>query len=139
MCFKQPRPVNLGVRDGKLAPCPNKPNCVNSQSSSARHRVEPLRYDGSPAQAMAAVREVLAKLPRVTVVEAGERYLHAECRTPVMGFIDDLEFYCDESTNTMHLRSASRLGYWDLGVNARRIEAIRKRLHQQGKTVYSKE
>lgn len=139
MFFKQPQPTNLGVRDGELAPCPNKPNCINSQSDSARHWIEPLRYRGSTVQAIAAVREVLAELPRVTVVETSESYLHAECRTPLMGFIDDLEFYCDEATRTIHLRSASRLGYWDFGVNARRIEAIRKRLQQQGKIISSGE
>ena len=139
MFFKQPRPTNLGVRDGELAPCPEKPNCVNSQSASARHWVEPFRYRGSAAQAIAAVREVLGELPRVTIVATSERYLHAECRTPLMGFIDDLEFYCDEATTTMHVRSASRLGYWDLGVNARRIEAIRKRLQGQGKIIDSGE
>lgn len=117
------RPQNLGVRDGGLAPCPNKPNCVSSRASGRRHAIEPLSLRGDPAASMQRLREILSAMPRTEVVTARPDYLYAECASRLLGFVDDLEFYCDGEA--IHLRSASRLGHSDLGVNRKRVERIR--------------
>jgi uncharacterized protein (DUF1499 family) len=123
--FSGKRPANLGVRDGKLAPCPGSPNCVSSQAeaSDKTHAIEPLRFTGDPGAAMRKLRTVVEGIPRTTVIESRPDYLYAEFSTPLMGFVDDVEFH--QHGMTIHVRSASRLGYSDLGVNRKRIESIR--------------
>jgi uncharacterized protein (DUF1499 family) len=122
--FSGKRPTNLGVHDGALAPCPNKPNCVNSQAREGKHGIAPLRFSGDAGAAMRKLTQVVRAMPRTTVVEARPDYLYAEFSTALMGFVDDVEFYCDGKA--IHVRSASRLGYSDLGVNRKRVEAIRE-------------
>lgn len=117
------RPTHLGVRDGGLAACPNKPNCVSSQVKG-RQAVAPFPLRGTAADSMQRLHEILSAMPRTEVVAAKPDYLHAECATRVLGFVDDLEFYCDGEA--IHVRSASRLGYSDLGVNRKRVERIRE-------------
>ena len=123
--FSGKRPTNLGVRDGKLAPCPSSPNCVSSQapSSDKTHAIDALRSTGDPAAAMQKLRTIVEGMPRTTVIESRPDYLYAEYSTPLMGFVDDVEFHHDGTA--IQVRSASRLGYSDLGVNRKRIEAIR--------------
>ena len=121
--FPGKRPTNLGVRDGKLAPCPGSPNCVSSRATDATHAIEPLKFTGDPAAAMQRLRTVVEKLPRTRIIEGRPDYLYAEFETALLGFVDDVEFQVDGST--IHVRSASRLGYSDLGVNRKRIEEIR--------------
>ncbi|KPK88359.1 MAG: hypothetical protein AMJ94_15340 [Deltaproteobacteria bacterium SM23_61] len=118
-------PSNLGGEDNRLAPCPSSPNCVTSQSDDERHRIDPIRFSSSPAEAMDRLKKVVRRMERTTVVSEISNYLHVEFRT-FLGFVDDAEFYLDESQKVIHLRSASRVGYWDLGVNRRRMESIRR-------------
>jgi uncharacterized protein (DUF1499 family) len=125
------RPDNLGVRGGRLAPCPDTPNCVCSQDGDARHGIEPLHYEGSPQDAMARLREVLDAWPRTRVVAATENYARAECTSLVFHFVDDVEFLLDPAAAVIHCRSASRAGRSDFGVNRRRIEAIRQAFGQR--------
>lgn len=127
--FSGKRPTNLGVKDGKLAVCPNSPNCVSSQAApaDAEHKIEPLSYTGSPAQAMAALKSVIAGMDRTAIITETEDYLYAEFTSALMGYVDDVEFYVEPSTQVIHVRSASRLGQSDLGVNRKRIEDIRAR------------
>ncbi|MFQ4138257.1 DUF1499 domain-containing protein [Nodosilinea sp. PGN35] len=123
------RPANLGVKDGKLTPCPQSPNCVISQGAAdAEHGIAPLAYSDDPAQAMALLEAVVNAMPRTTVVEKTDRYLYAEFASKLMGFVDDVEFYLDPSESVIHVRSASRLGQSDLGANRKRIESIRQAL-----------
>ncbi|MEO1134470.1 MAG: DUF1499 domain-containing protein, partial [Cyanobacteria bacterium J06639_1] len=68
---------------------------------------------------------VVEGMEQTKVVERGDRYLYAEFTSKLMGFVDDVEFYADEAASVIHVRSASRLGKSDLGVNRKRIEAIR--------------
>ncbi len=117
-------PANLGVKDGALAPCPNSPNCVSTRSTDAKHRIEPLAFQGGTTETMTALVEVANRMERTTIVSRRERYLHVEYRTK-MGFVDDVEFLLDERTRTVHFRSASRVGYSDLGVNRKRMERFR--------------
>lgn len=123
------RPMNLGVHDGKLAPCPASPNCVSSQSADRDHAVEPFPFDRTPAEAMADLKKVLSAMPRVKIVTTTEFYLHAEFTSALFRFVDDVEFWCDESSKVIHLRSASRLGSSDLGVNRKRVEHLRSAMH----------
>ena len=114
-------PSNIGLQDGKLSPCPSSPNCVSTQAGDPQHRIEALSFRGSQAQTMAAILSVVGRMKRTTVVTQKEDYLHVEYRTK-MGFVDDVEFYLDEPSQTVHFRSASRVGYSDLGVNRKRME-----------------
>ncbi|HSM83806.1 MAG TPA: DUF1499 domain-containing protein [Nodosilinea sp.] len=123
------RPTNLGVKEGKLAPCPGSPNCVVSQGAAdAEHAIAPLPYSGDPAQAMAQLVAIVTAMPRTTIVESTDNYLYAEFATKLMGFVDDVEFYLDPAESVIQVRSASRLGKSDLGVNRQRVEAIRQAL-----------
>ena len=121
--FTGTRPTNLGVKDDKLAPCPGSPNCVNSQSQNPQSKIEPL-----PPVSITQLRKVIEGMERTTIIEQTENYLYAEFKSKLMGYVDDVEFYSDKNTNVLHVRSASRLGKSDLGVNRQRIEAIRKQL-----------
>lgn len=125
--FSGTRPSNLGVTDGKLAACPGTPNCVSSQApeSDKEHFIAPLPYQKSPADAMAALKSVIEGMERTKIVSESDNYLYAEFTSALMGFVDDVEFYLDEDTGVIHVRSASRLGQSDLGVNRKRVEDIR--------------
>ncbi len=124
------RPTNLGVLANQLTPCPNTPNCVNSQSRDAVHQIEPLSYDSSPQEAMTHLRTALQSFRRVKTIAETDNYLYTEFTIPVVGFVDDVEFLLDNNANVIHVRSASRLGESDLGVNRTRIETIRAKLNQ---------
>jgi uncharacterized protein (DUF1499 family) len=123
--FARP-PANLGVKDGRLAPCPDRPNCVCTQATDDAHRIELLAYDGSAEEAMARLKAALATLPRTRIVTETADYLHAECTSLVFRFVDDVEFLLDRERKVIHFRSASRVGHSDLGVNRRRMEALRQ-------------
>ena len=121
------RPAVLGVRDGRFAPCPSSPNCVSCLASDDAHRIAPLPFSGSAAAAVDRLKAIVTSLPRASVVTATETYLHAEFRSAVFRFVDDAEFYADESAGVIQVRSAARAGTSDLGVNRKRIETIRER------------
>jgi len=125
--FSGTRPATLGVKEGKLLACPSSPNCVNSQTpeSDAEHYIAPLTFEGTAPEAIARIKQVIAAMPRTEVIQQTENYLYAEFTTPIMGYVDDVEFFADEVTQTLHVRSASRLGQSDLGLNRQRVEAIR--------------
>lgn len=121
--FAGKRPTNLGVKAGKLAPCPSTPNCVSSQSTDSDHSIEPLPYTE-----VANLKRVVNNMERTTIIEETENYLYAEFKSKLMGFVDDVEFHKDDVNQVIHVRSASRLGQSDLGVNRKRVEEIRQRL-----------
>ncbi len=128
--FSGKRPNNLGVRDGKLALCPNTPNCVSSQSSDTEHNIEPLTFNSTPREAMADLKTVLQNLKKTKIITENKNYLYVEFTSAIMGFVDDVEFSLDETAKVIHVRSASRLGQSDLGVNRKRIETIRTNLKE---------
>lgn len=123
--FSGTRPANLGVIDGKLQPCPNSPNCVSSQSTDAEHGIAPLTFTGDPAAAIANLQKVILAMPRAKIITADGNYLYAEFTSALMGYVDDVEFFANPAKGIIEVRSASRLGESDLGVNRQRIEAIR--------------
>lgn len=116
----------LSADDGRLAPCPNKPNCVGSQASG-RNFVPPLVFSGSAQNAFERLTAIVASWPRTRIVEQTSDYLHAEVASRIFGFIDDVEFHIDQAGKRVQVRSAARVGYSDFGVNRARIEAIRTR------------
>ena len=118
-------PSNLGVSDGGLAACPSSPNCVSSDASDRAHQVPPLQLAVAPAQAWDVARELVSQMPRTHIVKETADYIHAECRSSLLGFVDDLELHLRASDGIIAVRSASRLGYSDLGVNRRRVESLR--------------
>jgi uncharacterized protein (DUF1499 family) len=125
--FPGTRPADLGVQDGQLTACPQSPNCVSSQSPTTdrEHYIAPIVYAGSGPEALAKLRTLIAGLERTTIVESSDSYLCAEFASRLMGFVDDVEFSVDDSAKVIHVRSASRLGQSDLGVNRQRIEDLR--------------
>jgi uncharacterized protein (DUF1499 family) len=119
----------------RMTPCPKTPNCVSSVETGQRHFVEPLRFADSAKDAQYRLLRVLNKLKRVRVVTFEENVIQAEFLSSVFGFVDDVEFYFDDRKKIIHVKSASRVGYSDLGANRRRIEKIRKRFDQAEKAV----
>lgn len=108
----------------RLAPCPDSPNCVSSQSPPGPHAIEPLALRQGSDQALLCIKNIVSSLKRARITAEEGTYLRAEFRT-LLGFVDDVEFEVDTPSGLIHMRSASRLGYWDLGVNRRRLERIR--------------
>ena len=104
---------------------------MSSQAADEAHKVLPLEYAGEARAAREALVAVLGSLARVTVVTKTENYIHAEARSALFRFVDDVEFLFDDATNTIHVRSASRLGYSDLGVNRKRVETIRAAFYRR--------
>ncbi|MEM6839403.1 MAG: DUF1499 domain-containing protein [Cyanobacteria bacterium P01_C01_bin.120] len=125
--FSGSRPANIGVNEGRLTACPQSPNCVVSQGDEdAEHAIAPLSYDGDLAAAVERLRTLIEAQAGSEIIEQTDTYLYAEFTSKLMGFVDDVEFYfAPEESGTIHVRSASRLGQSDLGVNRKRIEAIR--------------
>jgi uncharacterized protein (DUF1499 family) len=127
--FSKP-PTNLGAKDGKLAPCPDTPNCVCSQDSDATHAIEPLRFEGGAEEAWDKVCEMIKTWPRTKIISTTEDYLRVECTSLVFRYIDDLECLLDREAKVIHVRSSSRVGRSDLGVNRKRVEMLRQALAQ---------
>jgi len=121
-------PSNLGVSDSSLAPCPASPNCLSSDAHDSAHQTLPFQIDGDPDEAWTVAREIVTELSRTRIVNETPEYLHAECRSSVFGFVDDLELHLRPSDGIIAVRSASRLGHSDFGVNQRRIETLRAAL-----------
>ncbi len=106
----------------------NRPNCVCGRDNApTRHRVEPFDASGDPEAAFARLKDLLAGMPHTTIVTSTEEYVHAVCRTR-LGFADDVECRLCSVDGVIHVRSASRLGYYDFGVNRARVEALRQGL-----------
>ena len=113
------------MNNKKFSPCPSSPNCVSSLSEDRNHAVEPLRYTGTRESARQKIVDILENSDRVQIVEAEENYIHAEFRSAVFKFVDDVEFLFSDEEDVVHVRSASRLGYSDFGANRKRVERLR--------------
>jgi uncharacterized protein (DUF1499 family) len=116
-----------GLKDGRLLPCPDKPNCVCTQDPTERHRIEPIRYDVTQDEAREKLLGVVLLMERCTLVKVDPDYIHAEFRSAVFSFVDDVEFLFDDAAKLIHFRSAARSGNYDFKVNRNRMEDIRKR------------
>lgn len=126
-------PKALEDGSGRLAPCPDSPNCVSSEATDEVHAISAYRIQGDASTASwKALESHLADLPRVVVVTDEDGYLYAVFTTRLMHYRDDVEFGLDAETGVIHVRSASRVGYGDMGVNRERIESIRAVLAGRG-------
>jgi len=114
-----------GAGESDLPPCPSSPNCVSSGDPAPARRVDPIPFRGTPEEAREALEAAVRSLPRSKVIASSGNLVRAEFRS-LLGFVDDVEFRIDEAAGVIHVRSASRSGYWDFGVNHRRGEAIRE-------------
>jgi uncharacterized protein (DUF1499 family) len=125
--------LGRGSAGGRLAPCPNKPNCVSSQAAASdkQHYIEALAYSGEPAQARERLERALAGMKRARLVVREDNYWRAEFTSALWRFVDDVEFLFDDHARRIDLRSAARVGYSDFGVNRRRIAEIRRRFSGQ--------
>ena len=123
-------PGNLGLKNQLLSPCPGTPNCVSSQEKNSQHHIQPITFDGSLKLAKERLHRVLNSMRGTRIITQDVVYWHVEFTTQLLRFIDDVEFYFDGSQPLIHVRSASRQGYWDLGVNRRRVETIRSRFEE---------
>jgi uncharacterized protein (DUF1499 family) len=124
-------PVDLGLKGQTLKPCPDKPNCVNSFADKGddKHAIEPIRpFAGQDLGALWTALPPTLKDKEIRIVELTDNYLRAEATTMIMRYVDDLEFYLDSNAAAIQVRSASRLGYSDLGKNRSRLEEIRAAL-----------
>jgi len=115
-----------------LPPCPNSPNCVSSQAPDTDHFIAPFKIKGKPEDAFAALQQALTTQGRTVITKATDTTLHAEATSLLFRFVDDIDAILDADTGVIHIRSASRIGYGDLGVNRKRVEALRAALHQGG-------
>ncbi len=117
-------PTNLGVHDGRLAPCPPTPNCVCTQCDDPQHHMPPIPFTGDAASIKRRIRQVVENMPRAKIVEESDNWLRAEFKSAIFRFVDDVEFLIDEPAQIVHFRSASRVGYSDLQANRKRMAAI---------------
>lgn len=119
------RPTNIGAKDGVLTPCPDKPNCVSSAATDARHKIEGFALLGDHRAEFDRLKKTVSEMPNVTVVVDSPDYMHAEFTSSIMRFVDDFEISFNEVAGRAEVRSASRLGRKDFDVNRNRIELIR--------------
>jgi uncharacterized protein (DUF1499 family) len=117
---------DLGIKLGHLASCPASPNCVVTQDAAdAKHAIDPITYHVDRNEAKKVLLKVLSVVPRTEVIEETDNYIHALSKSRIFKFVDDVEFYFPANDSIIHMRSASRLGDSDFGVNRRRLQQIR--------------
>lgn len=121
------RRPELGVVEGVLRPCPTSPNCVCSEAhtTDGEHEIAPLSIAGDPTEEMARLQQQLMSWRGATLIDSSATYLRYEFVTPLVRYVDDVEFRLDAGAGVIHVRSASRVGHSDLGANRKRVEAIR--------------
>jgi len=113
-----------------LPPCRDSPNCVSSQTEDAKQYIEPFKISGSPEEAWQALKKAIDNHSRMVITHETADTLHAEATSLVFQFVDDINVVLDADTNLIHIRSASRTGHSDFGVNRKRIEALRLQLQK---------
>ncbi len=123
----------LGINNLKLTLCPSTPNCVSTQAKDKEHFINPIKMQNSQLHVKESLLKILGKLNNAKIIETKDNYIKTEFSSKLFGFVDDVEFYFPDTkstTTTIHMRSASRLGHSDFGVNRKRIEEIRSRFKQ---------
>jgi uncharacterized protein (DUF1499 family) len=125
-------PAGLGIQGDRLAACPSSPNCVCSDSNTGQDVIAPLVLSVPPAKAWPAIRKAVTAMPRCQIIQETDNYVHAECRSAIFRFVDDLEIQLRPDEGIAAVRSASRTGYSDMGVNRKRVESLRADLVAAG-------
>lgn len=124
-------PSKTSDETAALAACPALPNCVRSGASNPVNAIAPLSIAGEASEVWAALLDHLEGDPQYTIVEQRDDYVRVEARTRIIGFIDDVEFQLRRDSGEIAVRSASRIGLFDLGANRMRIEGVRRALDGQ--------
>ena len=119
------RNPQIGLTPAGLRPCPDSPNCVSSQENNDEHKILPLTYSTDKATAYAKIKQIISHQKNADIVAENVDYIHVTFTSKTMGFVDDMEFWFPGNQQVIHLRSASRVGYSDFGVNKKRVETIR--------------
>lgn len=117
-------PAAVGLKEGRLSPLPSSPNGVSSLAEEAEKRVAPLPFAGSGEETRAAIKRALEQYGNIEVLEDRPDYIHAVHTTGKMRYRDDLEFHLKEQEKQVEFRSASRVGYSDMGLNRKRYEEL---------------
>jgi len=125
------QPRHIGLIDERLKSCPSSPNCVCSDDQASGHTIDPLHLLVNPAEAWSAAVKAIRATARTRIITDTGNYLHAEYTSGFFGFVDDLELHLRPAERIIAVRSASRLGYADFGVNRARIEILRATLREQ--------
>lgn len=131
-CSGTRKAEQLGLLDGRLRPCPSSPNCVSSKANDITQQVESFQLQVAPEEAWTVVKQTIPALPRTQLISENDDYLHAERRSAVFGFIDDLELLLIPEQQQIAVRSAARLGYYDFGANRKLVEELRRQLRAAG-------
>jgi uncharacterized protein (DUF1499 family) len=126
LCCSGTRPSTLGIKEGKLSPCPDSPNCVSTYSKDKRHAIEPIKYSFTKDEAHERLPQIISSFKNARVVVNEENYIHVEFTSRLFRFVDDVEFTFVDDEKMIHFRSASRVGSYDFSVNRKRMEKIRK-------------
>ena len=128
-------PTDLGVRDGKLKPPSMTENSVTSQTALYPDHpqrkyadIAPLRLKGDGPATLARIKAIVESMDGAKAIKSEPDYLYAQFTTKLMKYVDDVEFWYDPAAKVIQVRSASRVGRGDLGVNRNRIEAVRSAL-----------
>ncbi len=128
--FGEKSAPKLGVKNGKLTECPSSPNCVSTQTASESHKMQAIPFSKELDVVMTQIKAVVNAMGSATLVKEQRHYLHFEFKTSLLKFIDDVEFFIDEKSKLIHFRSASRVGYSDLGANRSRMSEIKQNLQK---------
>lgn len=120
------------MHDQLLAPCPDSPNCVSSDANDRAHAIAPFVLASRSDEHWNEIRALVLSLPRSKLIAEDPRYLRLEYRSALLGFVDDLELQLRREKGEIAVRSASRAGYYDFGVNRRRVEKLRSLLRERG-------
>ncbi len=118
-----------GVPKATLQNCPDRPSCVNSMAEEEMHAIAPFRYGASSARAIDRLAAIISDMPRTEIRVKQVNYIHATFASALFGFVDDVEFLLDG--NVIQVRSVSRVGYGDMGVNRNRVEEIRRLYNEE--------
>ena len=129
MIFQNFKTPELGVQNGQFKPLGSRPNGVSTQTKSNAKKVEPIVFEGDLESQMARVEKIIAAMPGSSIKQKENDYLYAVFTTPLMRFRDDVEIYLDHNSKELHFRSASRVGYSDMGVNRKRYDAFTRKLN----------
>ena len=130
LSFSSKSPDNLGVKNGRFLPLPDSPNGVSTQATATSQRMEPIPFTGNAAEEMKRIVAAVNSVPRSKIVQQDSHYLRAEFTSLLFRFVDDVEFFIDDKDNVVQFRSASRIGYSDLGVNRRRMDLLSEKIKQ---------
>jgi uncharacterized protein (DUF1499 family) len=122
----------IGIVEDRLKPCPERPNCVCSEEKGKPSSVSPFVFVGNSNSAWASLKQII-KESGGAIEEEKSGYLWATFRSRIFRFFDDLELRLDRKNSVIHVRSASRVGYSDLGLNRKRVETLKVRFNKMQK------